>query len=262
MHKIYREFFKNAKDIKAIGENCLMIHGDSLDVIPETGIPVDSIITDPPYDFDSQGGKLFGRSSASFYDMRDKGLSEGFDFTIIQRLSITANQCLIFMHQDQIYNLGYRLSEAISDPMLKPLYDRSIIGSWHKTNPMPVANKHYVPDTEHYIHAWRSPAYPMGELKDKSRWMLEGVGKSEYAHPTVKPQSIMRKCVINASSAGQVVIDPFCGSGSTGVACLQLGRKFIGIEKDAYFYEMSCKRLAGASGEYHDDLSDKQISLI
>jgi predicted RNA methylase len=59
-------------------------------------------------------------------------------------------------------------------------------------------------------------------------------------HPTEKPISLMKKV---ASWTDGVVVDPFMGSGTTGVACLQMGRKFIGIEKDPEYFEIACQRI-------------------
>ena len=75
-----------------------------------------------------------------------------------------------------------------------------------------------------------------------------GVGfqrtKEEKQHTCPKPENIMRWCV-NRFSAG-AVIDPFMGSGTTGVACANLGRKFIGIEKEPKYFDIACQRIEAA----------------
>lgn len=62
-------------------------------------------------------------------------------------------------------------------------------------------------------------------------------------HPTQKPESLMVYLVEKLTSPGNTVLDPFMGSGTTGVACVRTGRKFIGIEKESKYFEIACKRI-------------------
>ncbi len=64
-------------------------------------------------------------------------------------------------------------------------------------------------------------------------------------HPCPKPPSLMRK-IIDRVTFGQTILDPFMGSGTTGVACMNLGRKFIGIEIEPKYYEIACERIENA----------------
>ena len=66
------------------------------------------------------------------------------------------------------------------------------------------------------------------------------------AHPTEKPVSLMREILGDFTNVGQTILDPFMGSGTTGVAAVELGRKFIGIEKDPEHFEVACQRVAKA----------------
>jgi DNA modification methylase len=68
-------------------------------------------------------------------------------------------------------------------------------------------------------------------------------------HPTQKPVALMQKAVELSCPVGGVVLDPFMGSGTTGVACLQTGRRFIGIELDAAYFEIARQRLEAASAQ-------------
>ena len=67
----------------------------------------------------------------------------------------------------------------------------------------------------------------------------------EFNHPTVKPQQILEKFLINHTIEGSVILDTFSGSGSTGVACANLNRKFIGIEMDETYFNIAKKRILG-----------------
>lgn len=63
------------------------------------------------------------------------------------------------------------------------------------------------------------------------------------SHPTEKPVSLMRELVALFSNAGQSICDPFMGSGTTGVACVRTGRKFVGIELDRAYFDLACRRI-------------------
>ena len=73
--------------------------------------------------------------------------------------------------------------------------------------------------------------------------------KTEGKHPTQKPEYLLERIVLASTEKGQVILDPFCGSGTTGVEALRLGRKFIGIEISEEFLQISKKRLEKAANE-------------
>ena len=73
--------------------------------------------------------------------------------------------------------------------------------------------------------------------------MLRGAeSKTPRAHPTQKPIALMQWCLGFVPKA-QTILDPFMGSGTTGVAAIQLGRKFIGIEREERYFDIACKRI-------------------
>lgn len=269
----YKRLTDKAIDFQFIAGRALIIHGDSSEIFSDTdGLKIDSVITDPPYDFESRGGPLYGREKSHFDSIRSADITNGFDHNILKSLAMVADHMLVFMHNDQALDLLKLLTDTqffyeehpsrmgqFMEETKPPLYDRYILGQWHKSNPMPVANKHYKPDTELYIHAWRRPAFPQGKLEDLGRFMIAPVGKSDFNHPTVKPLKLMKKAVVNASMPGDVVVDPFLGSGSTGVAALGLGRLFVGVELSRDFYDMACKRIRAACGHFDGPIHDKDV---
>jgi site-specific DNA-methyltransferase (adenine-specific) len=68
-------------------------------------------------------------------------------------------------------------------------------------------------------------------------------GNNERFHTTQKPLPLMLDLVADFTDPGETILDPFAGSGTTGIACLCLGRKFIGIERDAKYFRLACDRL-------------------
>ena len=70
--------------------------------------------------------------------------------------------------------------------------------------------------------------------------------KSEFGHPTCKPVDLMEKFITNHSEEGFTILDPFMGSGSTGVAAKNLNRNFIGIELDQGYFDIAKNRIENA----------------
>lgn len=80
-------------------------------------------------------------------------------------------------------------------------------------------------------------------LRYSSAFLPEG----QYDHPTQKPVALMKRLVADATVSEETILDPFAGSGSTGVACLQLGRSFIGCEIDPAYFAIAQKRISEAA---------------
>lgn len=87
-----------------------------------------------------------------------------------------------------------------------------------------------------------------GDYHSKKTYYIAGANKDKklYKHPTIKPLHILRNLIVNSSKEGQTILDPFMGSGSTGVACVNTKRNFIGIELDPGYYEIAKKRIEEA----------------
>lgn len=84
--------------------------------------------------------------------------------------------------------------------------------------------------------------------------------KDGKQHPTQKPLAVMRWCIEQAGKP-QTILDPFMGSGTTGVAAIQMGRKFIGIEREPKYFEIACKRIEQATSQHQlfEPESRKQV---
>lgn len=79
----------------------------------------------------------------------------------------------------------------------------------------------------------------------KNIWTY-GVGGGKYDHPPVFPEKLAADHVASWSCGGDVVLDPFMGSGTTGAAAVQMGRKFIGIEREQKYFDIACERIEAA----------------
>ncbi len=193
----------------------------------------DALCMDPPYVMKTAGGGNYRKTRQTMDDIRKADLDQGFDLNILSWKFAEAIFC--FCSDDQLHHVKARLKAG---------FNRAVTCAWHKPNAQPVANKHYQPDTEFYVHAWMLGFYPQGELADKKRYLVSPIVKNKFNHPTVKPDAVMDKIMINM--AGETVCDPFAGTGSTGVAAIKQGKIFTGIEKSEQHFETMVKRITQA----------------
>lgn len=113
---------------------------------------------------------------------------------------------------------------------------------WDKV--APTANRWYMKNCEFTLYLWKGRAKTINDPSSKQTCRAGERGESD--HPTEKPVSLMSEYVRNSSDLGDLVIDPFMGSGTTLVSCAQLGRRGIGIEIDEHHFETACLRVEDA----------------
>jgi site-specific DNA-methyltransferase (adenine-specific) len=95
--------------------------------------------------------------------------------------------------------------------------------------------------------AWTNKKSPARVIRHLWNGMLKASERGEIrVHPTQKPIAVMEWCLDQVTKRGDTVLDPYMGSGTTGVACAKMGRKFIGVEIDAGFFEIACRRIEAA----------------
>lgn len=117
--------------------------------------------------------------------------------------------------------------------------------SWHKTNPTPLCSNKYLSDTEYVVFA-RDPGVKLyGSYATKRKhWETPANVKDKelFGHPTCKPLEIVSMLVSNSTLEGDVVLDPFMGSGTTAAACRTLGRHFVGCEIREDYWRTASRR--------------------
>jgi site-specific DNA-methyltransferase (adenine-specific)/modification methylase len=121
---------------------------------------------------------------------------------------------------------------------------------WHKTNPAPKFRRAgFLNSCELIVCLWNKGHTWNFTKQNEMHNFIESpicMGKERLKkpkHPTQKPVKIMKKLIEIASNEGDTILDPFSGVGSTGIAALELNRKFIGIESDEEYFKASCIRL-------------------
>lgn len=225
--------------------------GDAYEIRPTLGW-MDADVMDPQYRFNNSGGGAFRNARGASDQIVAEGLDRGFDHAIID--PARSGAVVVFCHNDQLEDLIPAIVEdeqadfdalLVADMFaaLRPKYRRAAMLAWIKPNPSPHRNKHYLADIEPYIHAWNKGYHPVGDHHDMHRWISAGSMPSKvHGHPTVKPDAVMDKIVRNV--AGESICDPFMGTGSTGVAALRAGKRFVGIERNPVHFETACRRIA------------------
>ena len=216
-----------------------LFFGDAYAIRPTLGW-MDADVMDPPYVIRATGGGKYRKRRPMMDQLIADGLHTGFDMAIINPLLCGAS--VVFAHNDQLAEL---LAVARGN------FLRHALCVWQKTNPQPVANKHYRPDSEFYVHAWNAGYHPDGNMADKLRIsrISSPRGTARFDHPTTKPDELMDKIIRNVR--GVQICDAFMGTGSTGVAAIKAGKIFTGIERKPEYFEIAVARIRES---YEDSL--------
>jgi len=210
-----------------IGDATLYL-GDCMDILP-TLDKVDAVITDPPYGIGESSKKIesrqrkIGGNSKSMADQRDYG-----DFEWDK--SPPSNE-LIELIRTKGNNQAFFGGNYFALP------PTSCWLIWDKLN-----GDNDFADCELCWTNWHKAVRRL-------QWRWNGMirqGNEERYHPTQKPLEVM-KWVITLCPKSETILDPFMGSGTTGVAAIQMGRKFIGIEREPKYFDIACKRIEQAS---------------
>jgi site-specific DNA-methyltransferase (adenine-specific) len=220
--------------IETIGD-CTLYLGDCRDILP-TLEPVDAVITDPPYSANThkmaktnKGGDAGGGALVTFGALTDT------DFDAV------AEQCLDASRGWVVMTCDYRHAALFYD---HPLFVR--LGAWVKPNPMPQISGDRPGqgfETVLIMHGGKvAKAWSRGG--GSGVWTPPVMNGAEV--PTQKPLALAAAFVSDFTSAGDLVLDPFMGSGTTGVACVLAGRRFIGCEALVGHFDIACRRIEDA----------------
>ena len=226
---------------------------DCMDVLP-TLERVDAVITDPPYSDSTHNNaksNAGGGGGAKAIDFK------AIDFKAIETL---LDSCAALCDGWIIANMDWRHIAQL-EFQKHHFYELIRFGVWVKTNPMPQIS------ADRPANGWDGIAYIYPKNKKKTwfgggchgNWTGPVITNGD--HPTGKPVDMVQSWVTRFTERSQTILDPFMGSGTTGVAAIQLGRKFIGIERESKYFDIACKRIeqAVAQGQLFKPEPIKQI---
>jgi DNA modification methylase len=217
--------------VEHIAEGVTLYLGDCRELLPTLG-KVDAVVTDPPYGLGDKwtGGKA---NTKAKWKLNDGGGQMGWDSDISDALplAIAAGRHAIIWGGNY-YDLPPMRGWLIWDKIVREFTSGHVEMAWTTIDqPTRAFN---------YAHA-----------------QLASEGKY---HPTQKPSPLMQWCLRQLPDDCQTILDPFMGSGTTGVACVKLGRKFIGIEIEPKYFDMACRRIGEATKQ--TDLFIEKPKLI
>ena len=231
-----------------------LINGDCLDALRDIDEDsVDLILTDPPYNL----GLFMKERATNLKALRENYFgAAGWDnleydqwnssmdefFSEAARVMRPGGSMIVFMAVIKV--------ESIIAQAVKHGFYYKTTGTWHKQNPMPRnMNLHFVNSTESWIYFTYGAR--VGTFNNDGKAVHDFIEspvtpKSERKygkHPTQKPLALMDFFVEKLSNPGDLVLDPFMGSGSSGVSAIRNGRRFTGIELDENYYDIATKRI-------------------
>jgi site-specific DNA-methyltransferase (adenine-specific)/modification methylase len=212
--------------VEHIGDATLYL-GDCLEILPTLG-PVDAVVTDPPYGMNLDTDFSEMKNSAGF-----KGLSRGNQYENLVGDDGPFDPTPFLIFPDVVF-FGY-------DYFHGRLPEGGTVHVWDKRG------------TESADRCFGSPFELLwsnrktGKKIFRQRWYgLFGTETQDIrsrVHPTQKPFQLMSNIILELVHDATTILDPFMGSGTTGVACAKLGRKFIGIEIEPKYFDIACKRI-------------------
>jgi len=202
-----------------------IFHGDCLEIVPTLG-RFDLLLTDPPYELQAKGGGI-GAKRKYLADIEGH-IDAGFDMALLDAFE----NWIVFCSKRQLVRLMQKAETKVWS-----------LVTWNKPNPTPLCAGNYLPDTEYIVHAYTSGRL-FGEYKDKSRYIVHPAEQNGFNHPSVKPLAVVAKMVRLGTQPNETILDPFAGSGTTGRAAKDLGRKCTLIEREERYCEIAAKRMA------------------
>lgn len=224
-----------------------LYNGDCTAIVKEfiaKGIEVDAVITDPPYNISKE-------NNFSTMAKPRKGVDFGNwdkNFDVCKWINdysklVKKNGCMIIF-------CSYLFLSYVCDTLINNCFDVKDVLVWKKRNPMPRnINRRYVQDMEFAVWAVNKKAKwtfnkPENVPYLRSIFETPVVGGSERTiHPTQKSLNLMMDIIKIHTNTGDLIIDPFMGSGTTGVACKKLKRRFIGVELNKEFFNIAKNRI-------------------
>lgn len=234
-----------------------LIQGDCISKIQQIHEPIDMVFADPPYFLSNDGltlknGKIQSVNKGKWDKFTDDNEIYVFTYdwlTAVREKMADNGTIWISSTHHNIFTIG-RILPQLGFKILNVI-------TWEKTNPPPnFSCRYFTHSTEFVIWARKHPKTPHyynyelmkrlnGDKQMKDVWRLPAVAKWEKTcgkHPTQKPLALLAQIILASTQKNALVLDPFTGSSTTGIASYVLGRRFIGIDKEEDYLVLSQHR--------------------
>ena len=242
---------------KSEDKNFYLLQGDTMELLPKFDFKFDMVFADPPY-FLSNNGLSIQSGEIVSVNKGNWDKSEGFDFInnfnrkwlklVREKMRDDATIWISGTYHN-IFSIGQILQE-LNFKILNVI-------TWEKNNPPPnFSCRYFTHSTELIIWARKEEKVPhyynyelMKNLNDgkqmKDVWKLPAISRWEKScgkHPTQKPLSVLTRIILASTKPNAWILDPFTGSSTTGIAANLINRRFLGIDQDTEFLELSKNR--------------------
>ena len=210
------------------------------------------IFTDPPYELTSKyritnhAGKKFAHTN----DLEYINCTKGIDMSICDEFMRVMKKPNIYIWCNKMQIIPY-LNYFVGEHNCK-----FEILVWIKSNPLPLCGSNYLIDKEYCLYFRKGIKLHTSYQSAKTYWITptNQKDKKKYGHPTIKPLNIMETLIKNSSYPGDLVADPFIGSGTSAAAAIRSGRCFIGVEKNEINYDICLQRLEESKRDLLSDI--------
>lgn len=238
--------------------NYKLFNGNCLDIIktlPDKSI--DLIVTDPPYKCISGGKPHLKNQPSGILSKNDGKIFEHNDITPEQyfgelyRILKDESHCYIMTNTINIEKflttareVGFGLHNVLI---------------WKKNNATP--NRWYMKNCEYILFLRKGKAKTINNVGTKQVIEVDNIIGTKV-HPTQKPVELMKIFIENSSNENDIVLDPFMGSGSTGIACLHTKRKFVGVELDDEYYKIAENQIKECEKQLKTNIINGQNNIM
>lgn len=189
---------------------------------------------------DSRGKALKIAKSIKKENMGIISIEDGIDYKILDDMVRIMKKINIFIWCSKLQILD--ILRYFVD--IKNCYFEIL--TWNKTNPTPTTNNSWLPDIEYCLY-FREKGVALNDGYDlKSKWYISSINqndKDKFKHPTIKPLNLVERHIKHTTQENDIVLDCFCGSGTTCVACKNTNRRYIGIELNPKWHKVAVDRL-------------------
>ena len=260
---------------KSKDKNFYLLKGDTMDLLPKINHKFDMVFADPPYFLSNDGlsvqnGEIVSVNKGKWDKSKDYGYVNDFNRKWLKKVREKMKDDATIWISGTMHNI-FSIGQILTELDFKIL---NII-TWQKTNPPPnFSCRYFTFSTEQIIWARKSKKVPhyynyelMKQLNDnkqmKDVWKLPAIAKWEKSckkHPTQKPLSVLTRLIMASTKPNAWILDPFTGSSTTGIASNLANRRFLGIDQETEFLEISKRRKVEIENEQIAELYRNKIS--
>lgn len=259
------EYHSNKDSILYLGDSLEILYKIKKQILIGKEKPFDMIFADPPYCLSNGGFTCHAGKAVSVNKGKwdqSKGFKEDHSFNknwlrLCQDILKDDGTLWVSGTYHAIYSIGFAARE-LGFKFLNEI-------AWFKPNASPNLSCRYF-TASHETILWLAKGFNSkhtfnyqtmkkmnSDKQMRSVWTIPTPRPSEKTfgkHPTQKPLELMKRIILAGSNEGDIILDPFAGSCTTGVAATELGRKFIGIEKEGEYLEIGIRRLENIFNKY------------